>query len=98
MSNLPTIEIDPGEMARVVGEMYDNLGPPKPPDPGLTTKEYAEQWGISPRRARVRIAALCEQGLLIKGERYARRPSDGHWCPYLVYRPSQRDPEGKEEE
>jgi len=84
MSNLPTIEIDPEEMARVVAEMYDGLGPPSPSDPGLTSREYAEQWGLSPCRARARIHTLYEKGLIIKGQ-------------YPVYRPSQGDPEGKEE-
>ena len=87
MPELPTIEIDPEEMARIVGEMYDDLGPPGPSDPGLTTKEYATEWGLSPRRARKRIRALCEEGLLIKGQRWGRR-SDNRWCPYPVYRPS----------
>lgn len=78
------------EMARVVGEMYDNLGPPGPSDPGLTSKEYAELWGDGWATAKEKIRKLFDKGLLIKGTKWARR-SDGRWAKYPVYRPKEED-------
>jgi len=91
MSKLPRIEIDPEEMMRITGEMHDDLGPPKPPDPGFTTREYAERKGIAYQTARRHLAALEEKGLLIEGKRYVRRAKDNAWLGVPVYRPKEEE-------
>jgi len=90
MTELPTIEIDPEEMARIADEMYHNLGPPGPSDPGFTAKEYAEETGKSLSTAKHRLQRLVAEGLVIRGIRWGRR-SDGRWNAYPAYRPKEEE-------
>lgn len=99
MSKLPTIEIDPEEMARLGLELWKNFknqGPADKGDEGLTTPEYAKLWGIPKSTAGKRIRKMVEQGLMIKGRAY-RKWKGGYWQRKDVYRPSQGGPGGKEE-
>lgn len=89
MTKLPIIEIDPEEMARLMGEMVKDSGPSGPSDLGVTTREYADSHGVSLSTARRHIRKLRDQGLLIEGTRYARR-IDGRWQIYPVYRPKDK--------
>jgi len=86
MAKLPTIEIDPGEMARIMGEMYEQIEPTRISDPGLTTLECAAEWGVSRPTARRRMVIMLEEGLLVRGERWMQK-KNGHWYKVPVYRP-----------
>ena len=93
MNEKPNLDFSMGdvqkEMAQAVGEMYDNLGPPKDADPGLTSKEYAKLWGVSYVTARRRLVVLEEKGLIIAGQRYVRLGGNGRWWGTPVYRPKE---------
>lgn len=92
--DIKTPEISLDEMAEELLGVYKALKdqPPGPSDPGLTTREYAEKWGLANPTAKKRIRELDEAGLLIKGTGYRKR-KDGSWYPSPVYRLKKKDEE-----
>jgi len=81
MAKLPTITIDPEEMAQ---EMLLELGL-GPDDPGLTTSELAQLWGVSDVTARRRVARLKAEGKIVEGSR-TMRSIEGNPYPRRVIR------------
>lgn len=96
MGKLPTITIDPEEMARLGLELWESIKNQEPTDKGdkgLTTKEYAELWGVPPSTTKKRLKKMVDCGLMIMGKAY-RKARAGHWQRQWVYRP--RDKEDKD--
>ena len=62
---------------------YAALGPAES-DPGMSTKELSELWGIGRTPTIVRIKTLVNAGTLRPGTRRVR-DSSGRWCNVPVY-------------
>jgi hypothetical protein len=54
-------------------------------DPGLTTREWAEAWGVSPKTAGARLRNFWEAGIIVSGRKREKR-MDGTLGQTPVYR------------
>lgn len=89
-----TLDEANAEMAQKMLDLY--MGKEQD-DPGLTTRELAQLWGVSTSTARARVQEMTGQGKYIRGHKTAI-DAEGRPRRVRVYRPKESEEEGGEKE